>query len=157
MSMFTDLISRMTGRDASELADGVTSDAAAVPANAAAATPSDESTADDAPAAETPVDPTASTEAGVPVSAAAFTFEEIEATLAELAKDQPEELNWKHSIVDLLKLVGMESSYGARKELALELGYSESDIVEKGSAEMNIWLRDEVMKQLAARGVKMPA
>ncbi len=148
MSMFTDLISRMTGREADEVA--------ALPANAAAATPNEERTAAEASATDASLDAAASTEAGAPVVAAALTFEEIEANLAELAKGQTEDLNWKNSIVDLLKLVGLESSYGARKELALELGYSESAIVEKGSAEMNIWLRDEVMKQLDARGVKMP-
>lgn len=146
--MFTDLMSRMTGRDADEFTR--------VPANAAAGTPSDEHGADEASATGAPLDAAASTEAGAPVAAATLSFEEIEAHLAGLAKDQPEELNWRNSIVDLLKLVGLESSYGARKELALELGYTESDIVEKGSAEMNLWLRDEVMKQLAARGVKMP-
>ena len=56
-----------------------------------------------------------------------------------------------------MKLVGMDSSYGARKELALELGYSQADIDSKGSAEMNMWLHKEVMKQLAANGGTVPA
>lgn len=149
MSMFTDLMSRMTGRDADEVAP--------IPANSAAATPGDEGAVGDAsPATEPPIDEAASTEAGKPVAAAPLTFEEVDRNLSALAADQPEALDWKSSIADLLKLVGMESSYGARKELALELGYSESDIVEKGSAEMNLWLHGEVMRQLAARGMKLP-
>ncbi len=74
-----------------------------------------------------------------------------------MAKENSEELDWKRSIVDLMKLVGMDSSYGARKELALELGYSQANIDSKGSAEMNMWLHKEVMKQLAANGGKVPA
>lgn len=68
----------------------------------------------------------------------------------------PEDLDWRRSIVDLMKLVGMDSSYGARKELALELGYSQSDIDSKGSAEMNMWLHKEVMKRFAENGGKVP-
>ena len=71
--------------------------------------------------------------------------------------EHPEDLDWKRSIVDLMKLVGMDSSYGARKELALELGYSQADIDAKGSAEMNMWLHKQVMKKLAENGGKVPA
>lgn len=82
---------------------------------------------------------------------------DVEANLATMAKSHPEKLDWKVSIVDLLKLVGMDSSYGARKELALELGYSKEDIESKGSTEMNMWLHKEVLKRLAANGGKIPA
>ena len=69
------------------------------------------------------------------------------------AKGNPD-LNYKTSIVDLLKLLGLDSSLDHRKELADELGYTgEKD----GSAEMNIWLHKEVMRQLAANGGKVPA
>ncbi len=87
----------------------------------------------------------------------AKTVIDVEANLEKMAKPNEEELDWKRSIVDLLKLAGMDSSYGARKELALELGYSKVDIECKGSAEMNIWLHKEVMRQLAANGGKVPA
>lgn len=63
-------------------------------------------------------------------------------------------LNWRTSIVDLMKLVGMDSSLENRKELATELGYQGA---KDGSAEMNLWLHKEVMKQLAAHGGKVPA
>ncbi len=99
-------------------------------------------------------EPGAAPAAAVPV---AITVIDVEANLAEMAKSNSEELDWKRSIVDLMKLVGMDSSYGARKELALELGYSKEDIDSKGSAEMNMWLHKEVMKQLAANGGKVPA
>jgi hypothetical protein len=82
---------------------------------------------------------------------------DVEANLTKLASERAEDLDWRRSIVDLMKLVGMDSSYGARKELALELGYSQSDIDIKGSAEMNMWLHKEVMKQLAANGGTVPA
>lgn len=106
------------------------------------------------------VAPTPAPEPGAAPAAAApvaITVIDVEANLAEMAKSNSEELDWKRSIVDLMKLVGMDSSYGARKELALELGYSKDDIDSKGSAEMNMWLHKEVMKQLAANGGKVPA
>lgn len=63
-------------------------------------------------------------------------------------------LNYKTSIVDLMKVLGMDSSLDNRKELATELGYTGA---KDGSAEMNIWLQKEVMRQLAANGGKVPA
>jgi hypothetical protein len=63
-------------------------------------------------------------------------------------------LNYRTSIVDLMKLLDMDSSLDNRKELATELGYSGA---KDGSAEMNIWLHKEVMRQLAANGGKVPA
>jgi hypothetical protein len=80
---------------------------------------------------------------------------DVEQVLTSIAasKGNPD-LNYKTSIVDLMKLLGMDSSLDNRRELATELGYSgEKD----GSAEMNIWLHKEVMRQLAANGGKVPA
>ncbi|WP_394269881.1 DUF3597 domain-containing protein [Qipengyuania sp.] len=62
-------------------------------------------------------------------------------------------LNWRTSIVDLMKLVGIDSDFASRKELAQELGRSDYG----GSAEDNIWLHKRVMKELAANGGKVPA
>jgi hypothetical protein len=76
--------------------------------------------------------------------------------LDAIARDHPDAPDWRKSIVDLLKTVGLDSSYGARKKLALELGYTEDLIVTKGSSEMNLWLLGEVMKRLADEGVKLP-
>ena len=63
-------------------------------------------------------------------------------------------LNWRTSIVDLLKLLGLDSSMAARKELAGELFYSGSD--EPGSAAWNIWLHKQVMRSIAANGGTLP-
>jgi len=82
---------------------------------------------------------------------------DVEARLTKLKGESSEDLDWRRSIVDLMKLVDMDSSYGSRKELALELGYLQADIDSKGSAEMNMWLHKEVMKQLAANGGNVPA
>ena len=76
----------------------------------------------------------------------------VEANLAEMA--QGKNLNWRTSIVDLMKLLGIDSSLDNRKELARELGYT-GDL--DGSAEMNIWLHKATMKELAKNGGKVPA
>jgi Domain of unknown function (DUF3597) len=79
---------------------------------------------------------------------------DVEAVLNGLASKNPEKLNWKTSIVDLMKLLSLDSSLGQRKELAKELGYS-GDM--NDSASMNIWLHRQVMNKLAANGGKVPA
>ena len=80
---------------------------------------------------------------------------DVEQTLKDIAaqKGNPD-LNYRSSIVDLMKLLGMDSSLDNRQELATELGYTGD---KDGSAEMNIWLHKEVMRQLAANGGKVPA
>lgn len=79
---------------------------------------------------------------------------DIEAVLTQLDQEDGRNLNWRTSIVDLMKLVGLESSLAERKELAQELGYTGAL---DGSAEMNIWLHKRVMQELAANGGKVPA
>jgi hypothetical protein len=79
---------------------------------------------------------------------------DVAAVLNGLAAKNPEKLDWKHSIVDLMKLVGMDSSFSARKQLASELHYTGDP---NDSASMNIWLHQEVLKKLAANGGKVPA
>ncbi len=79
----------------------------------------------------------------------------VEQVLAGMARDRGNpDLNYKSSIVDLMKLLGIDSSLENRKELAQELGYTGAL---DGSAEMNIWLHQATMKQLAASGGKVPA
>ncbi len=75
------------------------------------------------------------------------------ATLDALAAKNSEKLDWKHSIVDLMKLVGMDSSLSDRKELADDLHYTGD---KSDSAAMNIWLHQAVMKELAKNGGKVP-
>jgi hypothetical protein len=74
--------------------------------------------------------------------------------LTKLAANNKEKLDWKRSIVDLMKLLGLDSSLSARKQLATELGYK-GDM--NDSATMNIWLHKQVMQKLAANGGKVPA
>jgi len=78
---------------------------------------------------------------------------DIEAVLNELAAASSQKLNWRTSIVDLMKLVGMESSLAERKALADELGYSGN---KSDSAAMNIWLHKQVLAKLAANGGAVP-
>ena len=80
---------------------------------------------------------------------------DVEQVLNDIAaqKGNPD-LNWKSSIVDLMKLLGMDSSLQNREELATELGYTGA---KDGSAEMNMWLHKEVMRQLAANGGMVPS
>ena len=79
---------------------------------------------------------------------------DVEAVLQRMAAGNAQKLNWQTSIVDLMKLVGMDSSLENRKELARELGYTGDP---GDSAAMNIWLHKRVMKELAAHGGKVPA
>ena len=78
---------------------------------------------------------------------------DVSGYLNELRGGTTEKLDWTVSIVDLMKLVGMDSSLSARKELAKELGYGEDM---KDSAKMNIWLHKQVMQQIAKHGGKLP-
>ena len=79
---------------------------------------------------------------------------DVEAVMNDLASKNSEKLNWRTSIVDLMKLLKLDSSLSARKELAKELGYTAST---DDSAAMNIWLHKQVMKKLAENGGKVPA
>ena len=78
---------------------------------------------------------------------------DVGAILDGLASKNPEKLDWKRSIVDLMKLVGMDSSFGARKELAKDLHYT-GDM--NDSASMNVWLHKEVLRKLSENGGKVP-
>jgi hypothetical protein len=78
---------------------------------------------------------------------------DVEAILAKLAAEQREDLDWKTSIVDLMKLLKLDSGLGARKQLAQELGYTGAL---DGSAAMNVWLQKQVMTKLAESGGKVP-
>ena len=78
---------------------------------------------------------------------------DVNAVLNEMASKNSEKLDWKKSIVDLMKLVGMDSSLTSRKELATELGYTGD---KDDSATMNIWLHKQVLKKLAENGGKVP-
>lgn len=79
---------------------------------------------------------------------------DVEQVLSDLARKNPQKLNWRTSIVDLMKLLEIDSSLENRKELAGELGYT-GDM--NDSAAMNIWLHKRVMQELEKNGGKVPA
>jgi hypothetical protein len=78
---------------------------------------------------------------------------DVEAILDDKLKTSGQQLNWRTSIVDLLKLLGLDSSLQARKELAAELHYTGDS---NDSASMNVWLHKQVMNKLAENGGKVP-
>jgi hypothetical protein len=104
-----------------------------------AATPQGQTAAAPEPAGQTTAAPTTTRQQPQP----ATTQVDVEEVLLEISRDKGNpDLNYKTSIVDLLKLLGIDSSLENRKELATELGYQGA---KDGSAEMNIWLHKEVM------------
>src|SRR6266404_2786711 len=131
MSIFGSIVSAIFG---SKHATGVTAGAASSPPSSAGA----------APSAATP----AAAAAAKPISRA-----DVETILQKLAAEQREDLDWNRSIVDLMKLLKLDSGLGARKQLAQELGYTGAL---DGSADMNIWLHKQVMTKLAETGGKVP-
>lgn len=116
---------------------------------AAPAAPHTPTTAAPSPAATRPVVPAAP--AAVAVAAAPV---DVEAVLTQKAAAAGRPSNWRTSIVDLMTLLGLDSSRAARTELAHELGYTGST---EDSATMNIWLHKQVMRKLAENGGKVPA
>jgi hypothetical protein len=138
MSMFTNILNKIFPQDH--------------PANTA-------STGATAPAA--PPSPSADPSSGSTVAAsnvqppvAALPPVDVEAVLTERQAGINTQLNWRSSIVDLLKLLDMDSSLDARKELAAELNYSGNT---EDSAAMNIWLHKRVMQKLVENGGQVPA
>ena len=80
---------------------------------------------------------------------------DVEAVLTRISSEKGNpDLNWRSSIVDLMKLLDLDSSLANRKELATELGYTGA---KDGSAEMNIWLHHRVMDELEKSGGRVPA
>lgn len=106
--------------------------------------------------APAPATAPASTGAAPAAAPAATPMSEVDvaANLDRMAAENPQKLDWKHSIVDLMKLLDMDSSLSERKELAKELNYT-GDM--NDSATMNMWLHKQVMKKLAENGGKVPA
>ncbi|MBM9402286.1 DUF3597 domain-containing protein [Gluconacetobacter azotocaptans] len=102
--------------------------------------------------APTPVAPSPVPTAPAPVAAPAQPVD-VAAILTELAAKAGQPLNWRQSIVDLLKLLGLDSSLAARTELAGELHYTGDT---GDSAAMNVWLHRQVMQKLAENGGKVP-
>ena len=150
MSVFGSIVSAIFGsKHAASVTAAAGSSAPSASAGSAKGTSASPSTAAaagaSAPSAGTS---TVSAAAAKPISKA-----DVEAILAKLADEQDEDYDWKWSIVDLMKLLKLDSGLGARKQLAQELGYTGAL---DGSAEMNVWLHKQVMIKLAETGGKVP-
>jgi hypothetical protein len=121
--------------------------AKAEPAPAPKAAPPPVTGAAPKPAAPKPASPT-------PPPPQPIAVVDVVAQLEKLAAANPQKLNWKVSIVDLLKLLDIDSSLAARKELATELGCP-ADLM-GDSAKMNMWLHKTVLKKIADNGGNVP-
>ncbi|WP_321799041.1 DUF3597 domain-containing protein [Caballeronia sp. J97] len=131
MSIFSNILNKIFHHDSA-------------PAAGTSASPAQPAAPDAAPAAST----------AAPAQPAAPMKEvDVEAVLTQMQASHGEQLNWRTSIVDLMKLLGLDSSLSARKELASELNYSGNT---EDSAAMNIWLHKQVMQKLAENGGKVP-
>lgn len=112
------------------------------------------SEANAAPAQSASASATGGTPAGAPAAGAKpVAVVDVAANLDALAKASKEKFDWRKSIVDLMKLLKLDSSLASRKELAKELGYTGNM---NDSAAMNMWLHKQVMTKLAANGGKVP-
>ena len=118
-------------------------------ANAQPAQPS--STTSGKPSAPSTTSTGATKTAAAPVGAK--TQVDVAAVLTDLASKNKEKLDWRNSIVDLMKLLNLDSSISARKELAKELSFTGNT---NDSATMNVWLHKQVMIKLAENGGKVP-
>ena len=107
-----------------------------------------------APAAPRTPAPGGTAAPAAPVAPAAVPVVDVEAHMERLAAATGREVNWRHSIVDLLSLLDIDNSYAARKELAIELGCPPQ--LMDDSAQMNMWLHKTVMARIAANGGKVP-
>jgi hypothetical protein len=138
MGIFGNIMSAIFGKAKAEPSAGAGSSGA----------PGGASRPGEAPAAESAqqTSPAALTASGQSVDVAAI--------LTDLAAKKKEKLDWRRSIVDLMKLLDLDSSLTARKELAKELNYGGDT---NDSAAMNIWLHKQVMRKLAENGGKVPA
>jgi hypothetical protein len=136
MSIFGKIMSAIFGSSQANAAPGGAATAGAAPGGSAAPAPSGGGAAPALPPGPTPLSDV-----------------DVANVLSGLAAKSKERLDWKKSIVDLMKLLGLDSSLGARKELAKELGYTGDT---NDSASMNIWLHKQVMQKLAANGGNVP-
>jgi hypothetical protein len=129
MSVFGNIMSAIFGRGSQTQTAAPTGTAPSKPTTAAAGSPSQPS----------------------PTSGAETV--DVEAVLTKLAAQKEDKLDWRKSIVDLMKVLDLDSSLPARKQLAQELHYSGDT---SDSATMNVWLHKQVMTKLAENGGKVP-
>jgi hypothetical protein len=138
MSIFKSIMSKIFHRGDAQQTAGAAPASSGTPATKTAQAPAAPSTA-----------PAASSGAATSPQGSV----DVEAILTDLAGKAGQKLDWRRSIVDLMKLLGLDSSLAARKELAAELKYTGDT---NDSATMNIWLHKQVMRKLAENGGKVP-
>jgi len=150
MSVFGSIASAIFGsKHAAGVTAAISSSAPSPSAGAATGTSAPSPTTTTAAGAKAP----ATGSSPAPAAAKVISRADVEAILAKLADEQDEDYDWKRSIVDLMKLLKLDSGLGARKQLAQELGYKGAH---DGSVEMNVWLHKQVMMKLAESGGKVP-
>lgn len=150
MSMFSRILAKL-GFGGKDAAAATAPQATPNPAQKPAAT-SAAAQAKPAPAAAAA--PGTAAQATAPAAPKPISEVDVVAKLEKLASANPEKLNWKVSIVDLLKLLDLDSSFAARKELATELGAPADKMGD--SAQMNMWLHKTVLRKLAENGGNIP-
>lgn len=146
MSIFGNIMSKIWGHSGSATPSNMTTASGQAPAQPSAGT---------APSAQTSgaaVTGSASASASSPPGSSK-TPVDVTSVLDGLAAKNQQKLDWRHSIVDMMKLLDLDSSLTARKELATELHYSGDT---SDSASMNIWLHKQVMQKLAENGGRVP-
>ena len=139
MSVFGSIVSAIFGSKHAAAVTPPIGGSAAAPSSSAASTSAGTTPSSGA---------STSSSAATPISPA-----DVEAILKKLHDEQREDFDWRKSIVDLMKLLQLDSGLAARKQLAQELGYTGAL---DGSAEMNVWLHKQVMTKLAESGGKVP-
>ena len=138
MSIFGSIMNKIFHRDAASSSSGSTASSAGARETSMASGPASAASAS-----------AASATAG----AGSATAVDVEAVLTGMAAKKGQKLDWQKSIVDLMKLLDLDSSLAARKELAKELHYTGDT---NDSAKMNVWLHKQVMQKLAENGGKVP-
>ncbi|MEW9585497.1 DUF3597 domain-containing protein [Paraburkholderia sp. DGU8] len=142
MSIFSSIINKIFPHDHPANAASGSSAGPATSAASSAAVP-----------AGTPPTPSTTAAQSSQPSVTPMPVVDVEAVLTRMQEGSGQQLNWRTSIVDLLKLLGLDSSLDARKQLAAELHYTGNT---EDSAAMNVWLHREVMQKLSENGGKVP-
>ncbi len=146
MSIFSKIKNAIFGHPAAAAENPAAAPAATTAAPATSAAPAAPASSPAAAPAATSAAPAQSQPASGPVDVAPI--------LDAAVKKSGQKLDWRHSIVDLMKALGMDASLAERKELADELGYTGDT---GDSAKMNMWLHKALMKKLSENGGKVPA
>ncbi|MBP1849814.1 DUF3597 domain-containing protein [Rhizobium halophytocola] len=136
----------------SKIKNAIFGQAEAAPASTPAAEPA--AAPVETASAPSPADAPASTSAPSSPAASGGKPVDIAPILDEAVRKNGQKLDWRHSIVDMMKALGMDASLSERKELAAELGYTGDT---GDSATMNMWLHKALMKKLSENGGKVPA